>query len=94
MRILWTLLKVMIGLAIAIPVCLFVLGLVGTVIGLAFIAARLALVGLAGYGLFRVARHFFRPSPATVPPAIRELPSVDHPTGLRLGFDKSVLVSS
>ena len=81
MRILWTLLKVMIGLAIAIPLCMFVfsitLGVVGVMIGLAFFALRLAIVGLVGYGVFRLARRMFAPKAHPAPPAVRELPAVD-----------------
>lgn len=83
MRILWTLLKVAIGLAIAIPVGLFVMamtvGLVGTVFGLVVMAVRLACIGLVGYGLYRVARFFFAPRGAAARerPVARELPSAD-----------------
>jgi hypothetical protein len=81
MRILWTLLKVMIGLAIAIPVCMFVvsitLGIVGAMVGLAFLAVRLAVVGAVGYGVFRLARHFFAPAGKPAKPVVRELPGVD-----------------
>lgn len=81
MRVLWTLLKVIVGLAIAIPVGLLVLavtmGAVGTLIGLAVMALRLACLAFVGYGLYRVARFMFAPKPhATVPP-IRELPAAD-----------------
>jgi hypothetical protein len=79
-RILWTLLKIGIGLAIAIPVGLFVMamtfGLIGTVVGLVAMAARLACIGLVGYGLYRVGRFFFAPAhPQPKPTA--ELPSGD-----------------
>src|SRR5262245_21296199 len=67
MRILWTFIKVIVGLAIAIPVSFFVLalaaGVLGALVGLAMFAVKLALIGLAGYGLYRVARHLFAPSP-------------------------------
>lgn len=81
MRILWTLLKLVIGLAIAIPLCMFVfsitLGVVGAVIGLAFLAVRLAIVGLVGYGVFRLARHLFAPAARPAAPVVRDLPPVD-----------------
>jgi hypothetical protein len=79
MRVLWTLLKVIIGLAIAIPVAFLALaltaGLVGTLIALAIIAFKLAIVGAIGYGLFRLARAVFAPSRNVPPPPapIREL---------------------
>ncbi len=66
MRVLWTLLKVIIGLAIAIPVAFLALaltaGLVGTLIAFAVIALKLAIVGAIGYGLFRLARAVLAPS--------------------------------
>jgi hypothetical protein len=81
MRTLWTLLKVLIGLAIAIPVCMFVLsitlGVVGVMIGLAFLAVRLAIVGAIGYGVFRLARHLFAPKSQPAAPIVPELPAVD-----------------
>ena len=81
MRILWTLFKVIIGLAIAIPAGLLVLaltvGVVGTVIGLAIAALKLAIIGFVGYGLYRVIRHLVAPwrTPAAAP--VRDLPPVD-----------------
>jgi hypothetical protein len=85
MRILWTLLKVIVGLAIAIPVGLLALaltmGLVGTLVGLAVVALKLACIAFVGYGLYRVARFFFAPraTPMATPMAtpIRELPRAD-----------------
>ena|SRR5690349_11441152 len=83
MRILWTLLKVIIGLAIAIPVLFLALaltaGLVGTLIALAIIALKLAIVGGIAYGIFRFARGMFAPSRKAAPAPLRELstPSPD-----------------
>ena len=81
MRVLWTLFKVMLGLAIAIPVCMFALaltlGVAGTVVRLVLLAARLACVGLVGYGVYRVARLVMgRPATPVPPPAIQP-PRVD-----------------
>ena len=77
MRVLWTLLKVSIGLAIAIPVAFLALaltvGLVGTFIALAVIALKLAIIGAIGYGLFRLARAVLAPSRNVPPAPIREL---------------------
>ena len=79
MRIVWTLFKVILGLAIAIPIGILVLaltaGVLGTLIGLAMMVLRLAFIGLVGYGLFRLARTLFWSKPKT--PAPRELPPVD-----------------
>jgi hypothetical protein len=81
MRILWTLLKVVIGLAIAIPVGILVLaltlGVVGTLMGLAVLAVKLAVLGFIGYGIFRLGRALFAPSRKTSTPPIKELPLVD-----------------
>jgi hypothetical protein len=77
MRVLWTLIKVIVGLAIAIPLGVLALGLVGTMIGLAIVALKLACVGLIAYGMFSLARRLFlgsAPKP-TAPP--RELPPAD-----------------
>jgi len=79
MRILWTLLKVIVTLAVAIPLGLLTLaltvGVVGTLLGLAIVALKLACIAAAAYGLYRVARHVFAPAPK--PARVRELPPVD-----------------
>ena len=60
MRILWTLLKVVIGLAIAVPLgvltLVVTLGVLGTLFGLATLTLKLACVALVGYGAFRLLR--------------------------------------
>ncbi|MEP6494983.1 MAG: hypothetical protein ABJF01_20015 [bacterium] len=80
MRIVWTLLKVIVGLAIAIPVGVVVLGLtvglVGTALALAMVALKLACLALAGYGVFAVVRRLFG-SPKPAPQPTRELPPSD-----------------
>ena len=81
MRILWTLFKVIVGLAIAIPVGILVLGLtfgvVGALLGLAIVALKIAVIGFVGYGLYRLARLVFDPAPRKTASSIRELPLVD-----------------
>jgi hypothetical protein len=81
MRILWTLVKVILGLAIAIPLgiigLVLTLGILGSLFGLAVLALKLACVGLVGYGLYRVARFIFSPSPKPTAPPVRELPPRD-----------------
>ena len=81
MRILWTMLKVIIGLAIAIPLGIvalaLVLGVLGSLLGLAVLALKLACVALVGYGLFRVARFFFAPAAKPTTPPVHELPMAD-----------------
>lgn len=82
-RVLWTLFKIMIGLAIAIPLGFFAitlaLGVVGTAVALAVMAVRLGVLALVGYGVYRVGRFLFgrgRRSPKHAePPAA--LPPVD-----------------
>jgi len=58
MRILWTAAKLVIALAIVVPISIIALGLTlglfGAVVGLAFVALRLAVLGLIAYGLFRL----------------------------------------
>ena len=81
MRIFWTLIKVVIGLAIAIPVGMFVLaltaGVVTTLIGIAILALRLAVFGLVAYGAYRLVRFVFAPSKKVSAPPMRELPPRD-----------------
>jgi hypothetical protein len=52
MRILWTLLKVVVGLAIAIPVGFFVMvlaaGVLGAILGLAIVALKIGCIGFGG----------------------------------------------
>ena len=84
MRILWTLIKVVVGLAIAIPIGILALaltaGFVVTLAGLVILAAKLAVVGLIAYGVFRVGRAIFAPgrkrTSAPVQP-MKELAPVD-----------------
>jgi len=81
MRILWTLLKIVIGLAIAIPLGIvaiaLALGVLGGLLGLAILALKLAFLGFVGYGLFKLARHMFAPSPKPKAQPLRELPMPD-----------------
>ena len=54
MRVLGTLLKVVVSLMLLIPVSLLVLGIFGTVMGLAVMFVRLALIGLMAFGAFKL----------------------------------------
>ena len=82
MRVLWTIVKVVLALALAIPVAIIVLstamGLLGALVGLAMMTLRLAIVGLVVYGLFRIGAALFggRREPSAVMP-IRELSRPD-----------------
>jgi hypothetical protein len=81
MRILLTLFKVVLGLAIAIPVAILALGLtvgiLGAFVGVAFVALRLACFGFVGYGLYRLARFVFAPARKVAPRPVVELPAPD-----------------
>ena len=56
MRILWTLAKVILALAIAIPLGILAVGLamgiLGSLFGIAILVLRLAILGFIGYGAF------------------------------------------
>ena len=81
MRILWTFAKIVIGLVILIPLGIVVaataFGILAALIGLAVLMLKLAVFGLVGYALFKVARHLFAPAPQPGRPVVRELPPVD-----------------
>ena len=81
MRILWTFAKIVIGLALLIPLGIIVaataFGILGVLIGLAVLTLKLAVFGLVGYALFKVVRHLFAPAPQPGRPVVRELPPVD-----------------
>lgn len=82
MRLLWTLLKVVIALALVLPISIIVLatvlGLFASLLGLAVLGLRLAVIGLLGWGAYRFIRWVARGS--TPHPPQREvtpLPKVD-----------------
>ena len=81
MRILWTLLKVIIGLAIAIPLGIVALalsiGILGGLLALAVVALKLVVVGFLGYGLFKVTRRLLGGSAAPAAQPARSLPMPD-----------------
>ena len=78
MKVLWTLLKVAAGLVLLIPLSLIVLGLVGTVLGLAIALLRLAVIGLLAYGAFKLVARLIRgPGKAIAPKETPRLTSVD-----------------
>lgn len=75
MKVLWTLLKVVIALVIFVPVSLIVLG---TVVGLAALAFRLAVLGLVAYGAFKLVGRLLRgPKPSHAPRQIPQLKTED-----------------
>jgi hypothetical protein len=82
MRMLWKLVKVAIALALVIPVSIIVLatalGVLGGLLGLAFLALKLAVVGLVAWGVFRLASGLV--CGRARPPQrdkVKELPAVD-----------------
>jgi hypothetical protein len=73
--------KVIIGLAVAIPlgivVLMVALGILGRLLGVAVLTLKLACLALIGYGLFRVARFFFTPTSKPAVQPVRELTMPD-----------------
>ena len=79
MKVLWTLFKVVIALALAIPLSILVLatalGVLGALVGVAILALKVAVCAAVGFVVFRVvARLLGGPSQ---PKRISELPPVD-----------------
>ena len=78
MKVLWALLKVAVALVLFIPVGLLMLGVIGTVLGLAFLLARVALIGLLAFGAFKlIARAMRGPAPRVEPKVTPQLSSAD-----------------
>ena len=82
MKVLWTLLKIVIALALAIPLSIIVLvtalGILGTLFGVAVLVLKLAVFGLIGYGVFRlISRLVGGPAKSQRQVPISELPPVD-----------------
>jgi Na+-transporting methylmalonyl-CoA/oxaloacetate decarboxylase gamma subunit len=79
MKVLWTIVKVALALVLVIPVSLLMLGLFGTVLGLAVMLLRLAILGLLVYGAFKLAGRLMRgPADQRVEPkATPRLSAVD-----------------
>jgi hypothetical protein len=77
MRVLWTFLKVVIALALAIPLSIIVLatalGILGALVGLAIMTLKIAIFGLIGYGVFRLIARLVGGSPKSARPA--EIPA-------------------
>jgi hypothetical protein len=78
MRVLWTLVKLVIGLVLVIPISIIVLaavlGVFGALLGLAILALKLAVVGLIAWGGFRVITGLLRTSTVRARPAVRSRP--------------------
>ena len=83
MRVLWTVAKVVLALALVIPVSIVVLatalGILGALVGLAFLVLKFAVAALVAWGVFRLAVAIFGGRRTPRPPHIetRQLPPVD-----------------
>lgn len=80
MKALWTVLKVVIGLMIAVPLSIIVLvtalGVLGALFGVAMLALKFAVFALVGYAAFRfIARLTCGPSSARRKRVVAQLPS-------------------
>jgi hypothetical protein len=82
MKVLWTLLKIVIGLVVVIPVSILVLatalGILGALVGIAVLALKLVVFGLVGWAAFRLVSRLVR-GPASHKRAntIADLPPAD-----------------
>ena len=78
MKVLWTLVKVAVALVLVIPVSLLLLGVFGTVLGLAILLLRVALIGLLAYGAFKLVARLMRgPAQRVEPKEVSRLAPVD-----------------
>lgn len=82
MGMLWKLFKIVIALAVAVPLSIIALamalGVLGALMGIAILTLKLVVVGLVGWGLFRLTSSLMRgrTSPRRRD-AIRQIPPVD-----------------
>ncbi|HYC51256.1 MAG TPA: hypothetical protein VEB19_09140 [Gemmatimonadaceae bacterium] len=82
MRVLWTIVKVALALALVIPVSIIVLATVlsvfGALLGLAILVLKVAVAGVVVWGMFRLLRALMGrgSSRAEVSP-VRQLPAAD-----------------
>jgi hypothetical protein len=82
MRVLWTLLKIVVGLVLVIPLSIIVLatalGILGAMVGMAVLALKLAIFAMVGWGVFRLFTRLVRgPTSGKRQTPITELPPVD-----------------
>ena len=82
MRMLWTFVKVVIALCLAIPLSIIVLatalGVLGALVGIAIVALKLAVAGLIAWGLFRLIRALLGGSKSKPQPKpVGQLPQAD-----------------
>jgi hypothetical protein len=81
MKMLWTFVKVVLVLCLAIPVSFFVLttaiGILGALVGLAALAIRLAIVGVVVWGAYRLIKALVGGRSETTRPREIAMPRVD-----------------
>src|SRR5688500_13916382 len=82
MRVLWTVVKVAVALALVIPVSIIVLATVltvfGALLGLAILVLKGAVAGLIAWGVFRLVRGLlWERAPRSEPAAMQSLPATD-----------------
>ena len=82
MGTLWKLFKIVIALALAVPLSIIVLatalGVLGAMVGIAVLVLKLAVVGVVCWGIFRLVTFLLRGSkPPRKRDEIRRLPPVD-----------------
>ena len=85
MRVLGTILKMALALALVVPVSIIVLAtalsIFGALLGLAILALKIAVGGLIAWGMFRLARALLGGRREQSPPpdsvAVRQLPAID-----------------
>ena len=82
MRVVWTFVKIVIALALAIPLSIIVLaaalGILGALVGFAILAVKVAVIGLIGWGAFRlITRLVGGPAKANRRKPVEALPPVD-----------------
>ncbi len=82
MKAIWVLLKVVVALVVAIPLAIIVLatslGILGALVGVAFLALKLAVFGFVGWAAFRLVARLLRgPSRGTTKSEPAALPPVD-----------------
>ena len=82
MKVLWTLVKIVVALALAIPLSIIVLatavGILGALVGVAFVALKLAVFALVGWGAFQlIARLLGGPAKGEQANGMKQLAPVD-----------------
>jgi hypothetical protein len=83
MKVLWTLVKIVLVLMLAVPLSILVLGtalgILGALVGIAFFALRLAIIGFVAWGAIKLVSRLFFGSPKSVgTTTAKQLAPVDH----------------